>query len=97
MAAATRSAFRVRFPQFDRVSDAMVDAFLVQAAESTPEDPWHEHQEEGHLYLTAHLISQSPNGNNVRKDDKGADAANTAYGSRYDRLKTMVACGSRVV
>lgn len=95
MAAADLAIFRAAFPEFVRVEDDHVQKFLDLAEVSTPEDPWGVHQEEGHLYLTAHLLSQSPYGMNARLESDGK-SANTTYGERYDRLKTMVACGLRV-
>lgn len=94
MGAATIDTFRLAFPEFVRVEDEQVQKFLDLAAVSTPADPWFEHQEEGHLYLTAHLLSQSPYGMNARLED--ADPT-TTYGVRYEQLKTMVACGTRVI
>lgn len=97
MAHADLAAFRAAFPEFVRVADEHVQKFLDLAAVSTPADPWFEHQEEGHLYLTAHLLSQSPFGMNARLAVEGEKDANTTFGDRYERLKTMVACGTRVI
>lgn len=97
MAAADLASFRAAFPEFVRVADAHVQKFLDLAAVSTPADPWGVHQEEGHLYLTAHLLSQSPYGMNARLESDGKKDANTTYGARYEQLKVMVAAGPRVV
>lgn len=94
MAHADLATFRAAFPEYVRVADEHVQKFLDLAAVSTPADPWFEHQEEGHLYLTAHLLSQSPFGMNARLED--ADPS-TTYGIHYEQLKTMVACGTRVI
>lgn len=94
MALATLAAFRATFPEFARVDDAQIQAFLDMAATSVPEDPWFEYQGEGHIYLTAHLLAQSPFGSNARFED--ADPS-TTYGERFERLKGIVACGARVI
>ena len=97
MALATLFGFRDAFPEFVRVEDPQVQVFLDLAEVSVPLDPWAAHQKEGHLNLTAHLLSQSPYGMNARLDPKGSSDANTTYGQRYEELRTMVACGTRVI
>lgn len=94
MSLATYAEFIAHFPEFARVGEEQIQSYLDLAAESVPEDPWGKHQRDGHLHLTAHLLAQSPFGANARLED--ADPS-TTYGLRYDRLKVMVACGTRVV
>lgn len=95
MALATLYQFRAAFPEFVRVEDEQAQVFLDLAAVSVPAAEWLNHQLEGHLNLGAHLLSQSPFGMNARLEAKEGDA-NTTYGQRYDELRTMVACGTRV-
>jgi hypothetical protein len=99
MALADYSAFSAHFPEFSGVEEPQVQSFLDLAAESVPEDPWGKHQLEGHLYLTAHLLAQSPFGMNARLDNNDGKSKddNTTYGARYHRLKVMRASGTRVV
>lgn len=95
MALADIDAFRAFGPEFNRVLDPQLQEFLDLAAVSVPSDPWGDHQREGHLYLTAHLLAQSPFGQGARLENE--KDANTSYGDRYARLKKMVACGTRVI
>lgn len=99
MAFATYDDFAARFLEFARVGETQVQAFLDMAAESVRSEVWagleSSHQFEAHLYLAAHLLAQSPNGNNARKEDK-SDPASTVYGARYDDLRTTAACAVRI-
>ncbi len=97
MALADHAAFVAAFPEFQGVSEEHIQVFLDLAAESVPEDPWGAHQQEGHLYLTAHLLSQSPYGMNSRLANEGDKDASTTYGTRHRKLARMVACGTRVI
>jgi hypothetical protein len=94
MALADVAAFRASFPEFVQVEDAQIQVFLDRAATSVPLEPWDDHQHEGHLYLTAHLLASSPYGQNARLDPK-SDV--TTYGAHYSKLQLMVAAGPRVV
>lgn len=95
MALVDLTAFRVNRPEFVRVSDAQVQGALDQAAASTPADPWFEHQAEGHEMLAAHLLASSPAGHNARKEDGTGET--TTYQARFEQLKKLVGCGSRVI
>jgi hypothetical protein len=94
MALADLAAFRLACPEFVQLSDAQVQDALDKAAASTPDDPWFDYQLEGHTLLAAHLLALSPMGNNARLDGV---SETTVYGSRFDRLKMLVGCGTRVI
>ena len=80
--------------EFAQLSDAEVQDALDKAAESCPDDPWFGFQLEGHTELTAHILSSVPMGNGARLDK--ADET-SIHGARFEKLKAIVGCGTRVI
>lgn len=70
-----------------------MQVFLDAAASRIDPVVWDSMTNEGHAYLTAHLLALAPNGQFARlKNDNGS----TTYGEEYKRLRDQVSCGIRV-
>ena len=85
---ATLAEFRASFPEFARAADSQVEAFLARALVSVPATTWGVYQDEGQMYLAAHLLALSPYGQNSRLE---SDDKQTTYGLRYRELQVEVA------
>lgn len=68
--------FRVRFPEFDPVSDALVQARLDEAAAETPLAVFGGSTSAAHGWLAADLLSHSGYGREASRD------GTTSYGRR---------------
>jgi hypothetical protein len=86
MSAPTLADFRAFFPDdFSQASDPLVTAKLAAAVARCSEDAFGTEYSYAVLYLTAHLISNSPKGADSRgkNDDLGA----TSYGQEFQAIK----------
>jgi hypothetical protein len=54
--AITPAEFKLRFPEFDSVSDARIQIFIDDAELELDEDRWGDLYDKGLSYLTAHLL-----------------------------------------
>lgn len=90
----TLAQFRVRFPEFNSANDPLVNAYLDIAKESIDSEVWGTRENEGHGYLTAHLLCLSPSGQMSRLVAKDGS---TTYEHRYHALIQMIAGGFRVI
>jgi hypothetical protein len=82
------SAFRLQFPEFDKVSDPQVNAALARAALEINVDVWGTKQDTGHGLLAAHLLAISPMGQMARMSSKEGDST---YGKQYRDNQATVA------
>ena len=82
--------FRVKFPEFANVPDALVSAQLADTILEINASVWKECTSQGHGLLTAHRLSLSPWGQGVKLVSKDGT---TTYGKQYSELRTIVACG----
>lgn len=96
MSLATLATFRASTTgaEFAQLPDAEVQDALDKAAASTPEDPWFEYRLEGHTELAAHILAGVPMGNGSRLEK--ADET-SIHGARFNALKKIVGCGTRVI
>jgi hypothetical protein len=85
--------FKIRFPALVTVPDATVDAHLDAARLRTPARVWEDLQDEGVLYLAAHLIVIDPNGIKARLADK---SGRSVYLTERERLERTISSGFRV-
>lgn len=80
--------FRVRFPEFDKVNDPMVNAALTRAALDINVEIWGTKQDTGHGLRAAHLLAISPMGQMARMSSKEGDST---YGKQYRESQAEVA------
>ncbi len=85
--------FRIKRPEFSTAEDAMVQAFLDDAANQLDARIWASYLSQGHEYLTCHLLASAPNGQFARLE---SDKTETIYGKQFLRLEASVACCIRV-
>lgn len=88
------STFRVQFPEFVKVPDALVQAHLDAAALEIDDEIWRTKADQGQGYLAAHKLTLSPFGQAARL---AATNGTTTYFTHYDTLKHQVAVGFRVI
>jgi hypothetical protein len=88
------TAFRVQFPEFAKVPDALVQAHLDAADLEIDAEIWGVKADQGQGYLAAHKLTLSPFGQAARLVSKGEG---TTYFSHYNSLKHQVASGFRVI
>lgn len=91
----TLGEFRVLFPEFNGVADAMVTGWLTQAALSIDSSIWGPKASLGQGYLAAHYLATSPFGQNAKAVNKDGQE-NTTYMQNYKRLQREVSGGFRV-
>lgn len=91
----TLGNFRISFPEFNGVTDVMVQAMLNAAQLSIDEQVWGAKAYVGHGYLTAHQLCSSPWGQNARLISKDGSGS-TVYQKQYKRLQLEVTPGYRV-
>lgn len=88
----TPAEFKAALPEFAGASDALVQSRLTAAEERTPLEIWGAKQEQGILYLTAHLLSMLPEAKTMAKDSDGK----SYYTRERERLEVIVSSGFRV-
>lgn len=88
------SSFRTRFPEFITAPDPLVSAHLARAEARIDPDVWGDKTNDGHGYLTAHMLSLSQSGQMARVDAK--DGTRTLYGDEHQRLERQVTICLRV-
>lgn len=91
-----RATFRIVFPEFAKTADARVDAFLGMAILECSEEAYGAQFATAVGYLAAHLIAQSPYGQNARSSD-ASTGRTTIYQEHFERLQTMAGLGPRVI
>jgi hypothetical protein len=89
----TLSEFRVRFPEFSRLADPLVEDCLAEATRQTPEKVWGEKQVDGIKWLAAHLAALSPSSRDLKMVGKDGDSM---YLTRRRQLESVVASGWRI-
>ncbi len=83
------TAFREGYPEFREADSVLVQACLDRAAERIG-PAWGELENQGHGLLTAHILSNSPNGLFARLED---DKNSTTYYVDYLRLRDVAGIG----
>lgn len=86
------SEFRDLFPEFTLASDTLVQNALDRAALRTPANVWGDLEDQGHGYLTAHLLCILPGAKDMRI---GKDGSNL-YEKERKTLERIVSSGFRV-
>jgi hypothetical protein len=89
----TLAEFRVRFPEFSKASDALVNAVLAEAALQVDDEIFNDQYDAAHGHLAAHLLCLSPYGQAARLAEPGKP---TTYQVHYERLMYANASGFRV-
>lgn len=91
------AGFRVQFPEFNGVSDALVNAMLAAALLEIDIIIWGPKADQGQGYLAAHKLASSPFGQNARLQTgaMGKDGL-TTYWHTYYQLVRQVSSGYRV-
>ncbi len=85
--------FRLRFPEFARLQDDYVQAMLTGALPRLDTSVWGAKLDEGHGYLTAHLMAVTPAGITSGLSEGGR----SLYGRQFDILVREVAGGPYVI
>lgn len=88
-----RSTFRVRYPEFDSASDALIDAKLADAEVNVDAETYGDRYEQAHGLLTAHYLSCAPGGQFARLE---ADKLDTTYGRAFVELRSAATTMIRV-
>lgn len=78
------ATFRVRFPEFVAVGDALVEAALADALSRTDSTGFGDDADAAQGLLAAHLIAMGPGGATARQE--GNDKARTSYLEERQRL-----------
>lgn len=91
--AVTVQSFKQFFPEFRKTEDATIAAKLAGAQVQIATTLWGAKTDLGTLYLTAHMTSLSPAGQNAKLSPK--ENAMTVYGEMYEQLKRQVTMGFR--
>lgn len=86
-------SFKQTFEEFRSTDDAAVSAKLALAKLQINAAVWGAKTDLGVLYLTAHLVSLSPAGQNAKL--KPTENAKTIYGEQYKQYKRQVTYGLR--
>ena len=89
--AATLAQFRNTFSSFRSTEDAEIEANLVLARLEVNTTVWGPRADAGVLFMTAHLLSLAPAGQNAKL--KPENAAKTVYLSHFNRMKRAVTLG----
>lgn len=83
--ALSRAQFVASFKEFANTDTDLVDAKLADAEASMDEDVWGDLFDQGHGFLTAHLLASSGYGSKEAAKD-----GTTVYGRRYEDLEGRV-------
>ena len=98
--AVTAASFKIAFPEFDRVANALIEAKLAEATRELNAEQWADLFDDGVSYLAANLLSMAPQGQNARLQPATArvtrEDALTTYERRFRQLQIIVSSGRRV-
>ncbi len=94
----TLSEWRVSFPEFSGVEDALIQNKLDQAAHEVDSWLFGRFFDTAHGYLAAHYLTQSPYGQNARMipSSQGSADNSSTYWKEYERLRAAATVGFRV-
>lgn len=98
-------AFIARFPEFtpggtapqQAKTEAVIREELTRAAKFVNVTVWGDHADDGIAYLAAHRIVTRPGGVFARAVPAAGKDGTTSYGREYDRMRSMLLIGDRVV
>lgn len=82
--------FLERFPEFDKTTEALVEAKLAEALLQIHAPTWGDKADLGQGYLAAAMLAQSQRGLNSRLQ---SDQNRSTYQDQFDRLRSSVAYG----
>lgn len=91
----TLTQFRIRFPEFVRIGDEMIKAFLADAALELDANVLGNKYDAAQGYLAAHKLALSPAGVNARLSDP--KDGTTTYNRHFKAIIRKAAMGFRVV
>jgi hypothetical protein len=92
--AVTRTTFLVRFPEFNRASEPLIDAYIEAASLQVDDSVWGDKADLGVELTAAHLLALSPFGQQARMVNKDGS---TTYGERLSSMQRQVAGGPWLV
>ena len=93
--AMSRATFRVEYPEFVAVSDALVDAKLAAALARTDTTAFGDDADAAQGLLAAHLLAIAPFGQTARQE--GNDKAKSSYLEEWQRLARARFGGPRLM
>lgn len=88
-----RTNFLTQFPEFSQADTDLIDAMLAGAATQLDAEVWGGVYDQGHAYLTAHMLACSPFGQNARMSSKDGE---TTYGKTFKQMQLQSCSGYRV-
>lgn len=91
--AVTVQSFKNAFSEFRKADSSEVEAKIGFAQQRITATVWGDKYDQGVMYLTAHLLSVAPAGQNTKL--KPENAAKTVYWQEYERLRNSVVHGIR--
>jgi hypothetical protein len=94
----TLDSFLASKPEFARTSPVLISTILAEALLQIDYNVWGPKADQGLIYLTAHLLTLSPMGQNARMIVQGKDGQQptTTYWGHYKMLQRQVGSGFRV-
>lgn len=92
--AVTYSSFLVRFNEFEKADQALIDAEIALVALQVNASVWGEQRDDAVGLLVAHRIATRPGSQFARLVNKDRS---TVYGAEYERMRDQILCGDRVM
>ncbi len=86
----TTDAFRLRFPEFSRLSEEMLLAYVSAAEAELSADVWGSLHGEGVLYLAASNLALTAFGQQAKLSN---GSGHSTYLRRYKDLELFIGCG----
>lgn len=78
--------FIVEFPTFDQVTQAIIDAKIADAEARLDEGAFGDLYDSAVKYLTAHLLTIPPYGNELGPPD---NPSQTSFGDEFEKIKLL--------
>lgn len=94
----TLDSFLASKPEFNKTAPLLISTILAEAQLQVDYNVWGAKGDLGVIYLTAHLLTLSPQGQNARMIIQGKDGTmpTTTYWGFYKNLQRQVGSGFRV-
>lgn len=90
----TLSDFRVQFPSFSGVPDALINAKLTAVLLEIDPNLFGLFTDQAQGFLCAHYLTQEPFGQNARMSTK--PNGSSTYWAQFERIRSFVTVGFRV-
>lgn len=92
--AVTYASFLVRFKEFEKAEQPLVEAEIALVTQQINSSVWGEQTDDAVGLLVAHRIAKRPGGQFARLLNK---AGSTFYLEEYERMRDQILIGDRVV